>query len=374
MPNRSERWKNYGPRFHLDIINGEANPGLVQALEAHPEARDQAVTPFTYLGACRELILHLIAEDEFEVESIGFTLDAATTELVLRRAWRATRLTRDDVKVQLANATAFDVPIYPENDAAAEHLSDIYADLLANGVEVEDEGKNQRLVWGRGEAIEFDATGDAALSPTESFFPADALVVTRELGRRHALVSEAFRTLALLKSAIRHLGGLLAMPHRDEAALQRCLTTHPVLFGLDYKAVIPKFRLGKSFELDFALQRHSGLVDLLEIEPSSLPLYTKSGNPSQHLVHAEQQVLDWIEWLESNSRLARDDLPGMARPAGQVCIGSRISMQQADHVRLHRRNAMWGGSITILTYEDLLDRGRNVLEILTSNQEAKNDE
>ncbi|MEJ7744438.1 MAG: Shedu anti-phage system protein SduA domain-containing protein [Nocardioidaceae bacterium] len=121
-----------------------------------------------------------------------------------------------------------------------------------------------------------------------------------------------------------------------------------MLFGLEYSEIIPKFKLGKTFEMDFALQRHSGLVDLLEIEPSNLPLYTKAGNPTQHLVHAEQQVLDWLEWLETNARLARDDLPGLTRPIALVCIGSRASLSDADSIRLRRRNSTWNGTITIL--------------------------
>ena len=92
-------------------------------------------------------------------------------------------------------------------------------------------------------------------------------------------------------------------------------------FCIVLQRVIPKYRLGGDYEMDFALEQPSGLVDLVEIEPSTFPLYTRSGNPRSELVHAEQQVLDWLEWLEANSRLARDDLPGMMRPVGQVIIG-----------------------------------------------------
>ena len=52
--------------------------------------------------------------------------------------------------------------------------------------------------------------------------------------------------------------------------------------------------------MDYALERHSGLLDLVEIESSSLELFTKDGNPRKELVHAEQQVFDWLEWMEAN--------------------------------------------------------------------------
>ena len=75
--------------------------------------------------------------------------------------------------------------------------------------------------------------------------------------------------------------------------LQRCLFRHPILFGAEYIRVIPKFSLGGDFEMDFALQRSSGLIDMVEIENSKHALFTKNGNPRSQLVHAEQQVIDW---------------------------------------------------------------------------------
>lgn len=87
-------------------------------------------------------------------------------------------------------------------------------------------------------------------------------------------------------------------------------------------------------------------------------------------MHAEQQVLDWLEWLETNFRSARDELPGLTRPFALVCIGLRSALSDSDKTKLRRRNSTWAGVITILTYDDLLDRARGVLDVLTSNQSA----
>jgi hypothetical protein len=84
------------------------------------------------------------------------------------------------------------------------------------------------------------------------------------------------------------------------------------------------------------------------------------------LVHAEQQVLDWLDWVEANARLVRDEFPGMMRPVGQVIIGRRQDLSESDIKRLRQRNATWRGSVVVLTYDDLLDRARNMLEVLTA--------
>jgi len=182
-------------------------------------------------------------------------------------------------------------------------------------------------------------------------------------------VVEAIRVLTELRSGINELSGLLEKDTLDEGSLQRCLTNFPILFGLQYQRVIPKYQLGSDFELVFALEITYGLVDLVEIEASNLRLYTNAGNPTKELVHAEQQILDWLEWLEANARLARDDLPGMMRPVGQIIIGRRNSLSSKDLIRLKRRNAAWQGSIQVLTYDDLLDRARNVVDLLTKSRE-----
>lgn len=199
------------------------------------------------------------------------------------------------------------------------------------------------------------------MQPAETLTPLDAIALAREATQREQAVAEAVRAIGNLRAATAALSDEV----RDEAALQRCLTQYPVLFGLQYRAVVPKYRLGKDFEMDYALEQLGGFVDCVELEPSNLRLYTRAGNPTKELVHAEQQVLDWLEWLEANSRLARDDFPGLMRPLGQVVIGRRHSLVKADLTRLRRRNAAWRGSLAVLTYDDLLDRGLHMLDVLT---------
>ena len=45
------------------------------------------------------------------------------------------------------------------------------------------------------------------------------------------------------------------------------------MLGLDYLNVLPKYQLGSEYQVDYALEKYSGLIDLMEIESSNLPLF-----------------------------------------------------------------------------------------------------
>ena len=57
---------------------------------------------------------------------------------------------------------------------------------------------------------------------------------------------------------------------------------------------------------------------------------------------------------------ARETLPGIREPQGWVVIGRRSSMTEHQQTVLERRNARHQ-NITIMTYDDLLDRAKQHL-------------
>jgi len=315
---------------------------------------------------CREVILH-VTETGYEFDLIGFSLDALSGCLVLGKDWRMLEVDAEKAKETIASCMALSVPLYPEDDAAASALESLVQSLYDDGFRKEaEDGKETRIKFKGARGVTYDSdSGTWDIRPTESVFPADALIAAARSNIDADEVKEARTVLRRLRQGISELGRLLETDTRNEHDLQRCLTSHPVLFGLEYKRIIPKYELGSDYELDYALERTSGLVDLVEIEASTLPPYTQAGNPTAHLVHAEQQVLDWLEWLESNARIARDDLPQMMRPQGQVVIGRSNELREGDRRRLQRRNAAFQGSLQILTYDDLLSRAKTMLAILS---------
>jgi hypothetical protein len=202
------------------------------------------------------------------------------------------------------------------------------------------------------------------LNRAEPVMPTEARVLFATARRELDTRAEAGRVLLALRLAIEDLSGALESEVRNEAQLQLCLTRHPILFGPEYSRLVPKFRLGGDYEMDFALVRSAGLVDLVELEASTHPVFNKRGAPSGALVHAEQQVLDWLAWLDRCGELARRDLPGIQRPVGYVVIGRDTGWDENTHRRLQQRNAVFGGAVQVLTWDGLLQRASTLLRHL----------
>jgi hypothetical protein len=194
--------------------------------------------------------------------------------------------------------------------------------------------------------------------------PAELLVLRGAVQREFEARDEAGRLLASLRAGIQELTVELQAEAANEGELQACLTRNPLLFGLDYHRVIPQHRLGAEYVMDYALERVSGFVDLVEIEASAHALYTQQHKPTAALVRAEQQVLDWLDWIERNADYARQSLPGVQRPLGYVVIGRSSSLSEEDQARLRRRNTTLQGSVQVLTYDDLLARAQMMLDRL----------
>ena len=170
--------------------------------------------------------------------------------------------------------------------------------------------------------------------------------------------------LAALRLAISEMSRALSADSRNEAVLQQCLTRHPILFGPEYSRLVAEFRLGGDYRMDFALVRSSGLADLVEIEASTHAVFNRRGDPSGALVHAEQQVLDWLAWLDRFGELARRELPEIQRPVGYVVIGRDTGWEDEHHRRLQQRNLVFGAALQVLTWDGLLRRATTLLQHL----------
>ena len=149
-----------------------------------------------------------------------------------------------------------------------------------------------------------------------------------------------------------------------EEILQTFLTKNPILFGSEYKEIKPKHSLGGEYYMDYALRTHNDVYHIVEIEKSRDMVYTKSGDPSSQLTHAEQQVLDWLIWLEQNNSYGQKFLPGILSPKGFVIIGRNVNLSPEIKTKLYYRNLMWNEKINVLTFDDLLEKAKIFLENL----------
>lgn len=268
----------------------------------------------------------------------------------------------DGIREVLAVALLCEVRVVPNMPEYEEELRRYHLDLLEHGFTTKDEvGGTVTVKFTRSERtsiIDLKDPGD--LDASVAYGPAELSIIKQRLSDEFLRRESASKVLLGLEFAISELEGALAITERDEGTPQRVLTSHPILFGAEYLEVKPKYRLGSEFEMDFALVHVCGHVDLVEIEPPTMRLFNKKGNPKECLVHAEQQVLDWLDWIDRHNAYARDVTAGMIRPRGFVVIGRRSSLSPLEKVKLARRNNALRGEIEIMTYDDILDRSKNL--------------
>ncbi|HWW59508.1 MAG TPA: Shedu anti-phage system protein SduA domain-containing protein [Sphingopyxis sp.] len=269
----------------------------------------------------------------------------------------------------LAIAAMEEVPVFPNRPEFLPRLTELHRRLLTDGFTAPDgKGNRVRLKFAKRPTIEFLEVGRLGeIDCSVTIFPAEIALIRDVALREIARLTRAESVLSALDRGIAELEAEIALEERNENAIQRCITRNPILFGVEYIKILPKHKLGSEYEMDYAGKRFDGSYDLIELESSNLTIYTKGGNPSSHLVHAEQQVLDWLAWVEENFSYASQSLNGISNPVGFVIIGRRDSLSAESAEKLRRRNIYWGGRISILTYEDLLERAESIKSRLTAD-------
>jgi len=273
----------------------------------------------------------------------------------------------DSIRGTLAMAHIYEVPVYPNTDELVEELAEYYKDMMVEGFSLSDgQGKRCKYRLAKSPGSKIDAIDFLnELNLTEPRYVAELSIIRDSVKKELNKLSEVKKLLGSLEIAISEFEKSLSKEGRNESELQNCLTEYPVLLGLEYRKVIPKYKLGAEYEMDYALQRSSGLVDLMEIEASNLPIFNQKGDPSHYLVHAEQQVLDWLAWIERNNPYAREGLPGIVKPVGFVVIGRSTNLDSKRRNRLNQRNALFRGDLQILTYDNVLEKAQTMYRVIT---------
>lgn len=148
---------------------------------------------------------------------------------------------------------------------------------------------------------------------------------------------------------------IISEPAEEEC--QRFLRDNPVLLSPIAHAVIPKVRLGSDFTTDFVIQLDKRSYILVELERPSHRLFTRDGNPTSELTHAQRQVEDWRQWVAENLHYARHSMPDILEPECWVIIGRHSSLDETTIRSLSRKNEELH-RIRIKTYDDLLDTAK----------------
>lgn len=96
---------------------------------------------------------------------------------------------------------------------------------------------------------------------------------------------------------------------KDEKPVQDYIETNPIMLAKYHPIKLyPRKRLLGKFEADFIILDSNGRLLFIEIEKPSMKLFKKDGHPTQYLVHAHEQVKDWIYEYRKHKDAVLEDL------------------------------------------------------------------
>ncbi|MFK4037149.1 Shedu immune nuclease family protein [Nonomuraea wenchangensis] len=160
---------------------------------------------------------------------------------------------------------------------------------------------------------------------------------------------------------------LMVAADLPEESYQQFLKEHPVLLDPLAAEVIQKHKLGTEFVTDFVIRRHDHRYVVVEIEKPQDAIVTSSGNLSALFSHALGQVLDFQDWMANNVAYAQKNLPRIEEPQGLLIMGRRSDMTDSQ-IRKLRRWCTNSKSIEVMTFDDLVTRGRQLLASLRTHR------
>ena len=157
-----------------------------------------------------------------------------------------------------------------------------------------------------------------------------------------------------------------------EHEIQALIEANPELLvhrvSLSPRLLITQLPLGADYKPDFAFMHSSSAahyVELVEIEPPSLQMFTAGDEFSSAFHHARQQVSDWRSWCRRN----RDQLAELLKPAWHprepprdVDVRCRLYVGRREQLSNSRRTERWQEasrelprSVTMRTLDGLLE-------------------
>jgi Domain of unknown function (DUF4263) len=272
---------------------------------------------------------------------------------------------------ELAMSVIYNIPVFPNHKSLEAELGNYYHELYENGFELIDNNEKVKKYKLTDNLIPNIRNQKDDLSEEKipriysyseiNFYKNKLMEKLKEFDNAQYIINK-------LKDGIKKLSVQLNSPERNENKIQEILTNYPILFGTQYTEVLDKHNFGSEYEADYVLKRYNGLYDIVEIEASTLNIYTKQGNPSSQLVHAEQQIMDWLQWIEHNNSYAREKIKKLYSPKGYVVIGRSNTLTASNIEKLRRRNLVFRDKIEIITYDDLLENAKLLLDFLSGNK------
>ncbi len=146
-----------------------------------------------------------------------------------------------------------------------------------------------------------------------------------------------------------------------EKELHSLLLENPIALDAFGLRIQTEVKLGSKFRVDLLMQYEftNKRILLIELEHAEHPIFNKKGRLRAEVTHAIQQVEDWIQWWRENPQDIPNGLDKFLPVEGLVIIGRSSKMTDASKRKLLSLNH--SRQVQVVTYDDLLDRIRNLI-------------
>lgn len=148
-----------------------------------------------------------------------------------------------------------------------------------------------------------------------------------------------------------------------EEVLQEFLAKNPALLSPTHKRVWLKVPFGDKVS-DFVFHDANGDYLLVEIERPSKKLFTKRGDTSSHLSHAQNQITDWKRYIEDNLKTVQVELglEGISpNPKSLIVMGRSSAVPEKGSRKLVTMRSD-NPRQNIMTYDDVLENAKAAVE------------
>jgi len=154
---------------------------------------------------------------------------------------------------------------------------------------------------------------------------------------------------------------------KKENELQIFLAKRPWLLGLEYENSKPqKIAPGKRY--DFYAEKYDGYADIIEIKKVNEDIFDKQGKITRQFGKAIQQLIEYIDdalYYGNDKVLSRNMAFNFLKPKGILIIGKNTDVEKLKNLGYYFHN------IEILTYDNVLERGKSILDHLQNKKHKK---
>lgn|GEM_PF-2845679 len=149
----------------------------------------------------------------------------------------------------------------------------------------------------------------------------------------------------------------------EEPKFQSFFERNPTFLNWQVVRFLSKKSFGGEQFPDLILVLSERSYVIVELEKPAAKLYTKKGDPTQELSHAEEQVREYLHWaIEEKEFLRKRGLENLSadNTTGLLVIGSDLT--QKERRKLDTRNNSLRSMFIIKTFSDILEENEATLK------------